>query len=115
IFKNSDLDITSCKIDEIKASSSAEVTLNRPVTIEKITSLINNENDKINIDGIGTVKNIEEKVSGSIILDKNIITDNSSEETGDEKNPIITSNKDIEKLQTNAQYETIIFNIKDVF
>ncbi|NFI56365.1 N-acetylmuramoyl-L-alanine amidase family protein [Clostridium botulinum] len=115
IFKNSDLDITSCKIDEIKASSSAEVKLNRPVTIEKITSLIDNENDKINIKGIGTVKNIEEKVSCSIILDKNIITDNSSEETGDEKNPIITSSKDLEKLQSNAQYETITLNIKDVF
>ncbi|OSA88274.1 UNVERIFIED_ORG: hypothetical protein B2H98_17465, partial [Clostridium botulinum] len=112
---NSDLDITSCKIDEIKASSSGKVTLNRPVTIEKITSLIDNENDKINVKGIGTVKNIEEKFSGSIILDKNIITDNSSEETGDEKNPVITSSRDLENLQSNAQYETIILNIKDIF
>ncbi|WP_252241783.1 N-acetylmuramoyl-L-alanine amidase family protein [Clostridium sp. ZBS18] len=115
ILENSDFYISSCKIDEIKASSSAEVKLNRPVTIEKITSLIDNENDKVNVEGIGTVKNIEEKVSGSIILDKNIATGNSPEETGDEKNPIITNSKDLEKLQSNAQYETIILNIKDVF
>ncbi|WP_252247851.1 hypothetical protein, partial [Clostridium sp. ZS6] len=101
--------------DEIKASTSAKVKLNRPVTIEKITSLIDNENEKINVKGIGTVKNIEEKVSSSIILDKNIATGNSPEETGDEKNPIITNSKDLEKLQSNAQYETITLNIKDIF
>ncbi|WP_252247853.1 hypothetical protein, partial [Clostridium sp. ZS6] len=77
--------------------------------------LIDNENEKINVEGIGTVKNIEEKVSGSIILDKNIATGNLPEETGDEKNPVITSNKDLEKLQSNAQYKTITLNIKDVF
>ncbi|NFO15540.1 N-acetylmuramoyl-L-alanine amidase family protein [Clostridium botulinum] len=115
ILKNSHFDISSCKIDEIKASSSAEIELNRPVTIEKITSLIDNENDKINVKGIGTVKNIKDKVNGSIILDKDIIIGNSPEETGDEKNPIITNSKDLEKLQPNAQYETIILNIKDVF
>ncbi|MBN1060216.1 N-acetylmuramoyl-L-alanine amidase family protein, partial [Clostridium botulinum] len=30
-------------------------------------------------------------------------------------NPIIRNSKDLEKLQSNAQYETIILNIKDVF
>ena len=72
ILKNSDFDIRSCKIDEIKASSSSEVKLNRPVTIEKITSTIDNADDKIIIKGYGTINSIYEKINGSVVLGEDI-------------------------------------------
>ncbi|WP_252217695.1 N-acetylmuramoyl-L-alanine amidase family protein [Clostridium sp. VAP41] len=121
IFKNSDLDITSCKIDEIKASSSAEVKLNRPVTIEKITSLIDNENDKINIKGIGTVNSIYEKINGSVALGENVDEKDKEDRSAKlvssdeciEDTELTTTNKDLIEEESIINNENLILEEND--
>ncbi|NFO11881.1 N-acetylmuramoyl-L-alanine amidase family protein [Clostridium botulinum] len=110
ILDNSYIDLSTCQLDEIKASSSAEIKLRKPVFIEKIVSTIDNENEKIKIKGYGTVKNVEEKIDGTILLGTNIIKGDSSENVGNDKNLTIIDKEDMEALQPDVEYETITLN-----
>lgn len=57
---------------------------------------------------------VTENVDGSVIVEEGIIVGESSDEAGDEKNPIINKLEDLNDLQSNIEYETITVNIREI-
>ncbi|WP_252217040.1 hypothetical protein, partial [Clostridium sp. CMCC3677] len=84
-------------------------------TIEKITSLIDNENDKVNVNGYGTINSIYEKINGSVILgdkqDTSAKLDSVDEWVKDTE--LTTINKDLIEEESTINNENLILEDND--